>query len=106
MARTKPATEGIPQAEVIPKMAEILPKAEQDGSDTHQMARTIRANSDPSGMNRWYSIDQVDEHLRNWQEQGFRLHTASINLSQPGTSAGGQLIGEVEWNNFYIMVKD
>ena len=87
---------------------ENLPTIKQDGPDIHQMVRAIKHEPDPSGQNRWFSIDQVDEQLRNWIEQGFRLHTASVEAIAPGMSARGQLVegGKKSWEIFYILVKD
>ncbi len=105
MARTKTATDFIPKAEVISKMAEIIPPEKiTDGREIHQMIRSIGAVADRArGI---WTLDQVDAHIANWLEQGYRVHTVDVTYLRPGPSAQGMLIDEPRWDVFYVLVKD
>lgn len=62
-------------------------------ADVHHMVRKISLNPDPNaGM---MTVDEVDSHVRNWLQAGYKLHSTHF----VGQEAGAYVI-------IYILVKE
>lgn len=105
-SRTKTSTKvaDVKRVDAGPETKVTDVKQVDAGPDIHQMVRSIGANPDPArGI---YTSDQVDDHLRNWLEQGYRLHTAAVTYLSPGPVGTGMIVEEPRWDVFYVLVKD